>query len=147
MTLIDAPDRAAAQAYIAAEPYNTHGAMDRIDIMRWSASMPHRQLDYRRTPGWQQFLIVAFDRPDIGGARRVALRQAHHAYQATVMDRFVTRGPLLSDDGLAIRGSLMIMEYPDREALDAFWDAEPLQSGGVFGEVRISRWRYGAAIG
>ncbi len=76
-----------------------------------------------------------------------ALRQAHHAYQATVMDRFVTRGPLLSDDGLAIRGSLMIMEYPDRAALDAFWDAEPLQSGGVFGEVRISRWRYGAAIG
>ena len=42
LTLIDAPDRAAVEAYIAAEPYNVNGAFDRVEIMRWSSSMALR---------------------------------------------------------------------------------------------------------
>ena len=146
LTLIDLPDRAAAQAYIDNEPYNMNGAFDRIEIMRWSSSMQIRQLDTKRTPGWQQFLVIAMDHED-GPARRAAVNDAHHKFQATVMDRYVARGPLQTDDGTRIVGSLMIVELQDRTACDAFWAAEPLSSGGVFRSVSIERWRYGAAIG
>ena len=146
LTLIDLPTRAAAEQFIASEPYNLNGAFDRIEIHRWSPSMQVRQLEYQRTPGWQQFLIVAIDKPD-GSVRRAAVNDAHHKFQATVMDRYVARGPLLADDGTTIIGSLMILEFPDRRAFDAVWAAEPLNYGGVFERITIECWRYGAGIG
>jgi uncharacterized protein YciI len=122
------------------------GAFDRRTFTRWSSSMEIRQLDYPRTEGWQQFVITAIDGPD-GESRRNAVAEAHHAFQASVMDRYVARGPMLDDTGEKLIGSLMIMEFPDRAACDEFWAGEPLNTGGVFSDVTIERWRYGKAIG
>lgn len=144
--LIDAEDRAAAEKWVAAEPFSKAGAFSSVILTRWSSSMQIRQHEYERTQGWKQFAITAYDRPD-GRERRDAVADAHHAYQATVMDRYVARGPMLSDDGGELIGSFMIVEFPDREACDGFWNGEPLNAGGVFSEVRIDSWRYGAALG
>ena len=146
LTLLDAPDRANAAAWIANEPYNLAGAFDEIKIVRWSSSMEIRQIDYARTPGWQQFVITAVDGPD-AAARRAAVAEAHHKFQASVMDRYIARGPMQSDDGAGLVGSMMIMEYPDRAACEDFWAKEPLNYGGVFDDVTIERWRYGKGIG
>ncbi len=146
MTLLDAPDRASAEAWLADEPYNKAGAFATVSYTRWSSSMEMRQHDYPRTEGWQQFVITAIDGPD-GAARRDAVAEAHHKFQASVMDRYVARGPMFSDDGTQMIGSLMIMEFLDRAACDEFWAGEPLNQGGVFSAVAIERWRYGKAIG
>ena len=144
--LIDAEDRTAAEAWVAAEPFSDAGAFSSVTLTRWSSSMQIRQHEYARTRGWKQFAITAYDRPD-GRERRDAVADAHHGFQATVMDRYVARGPMLSDDGSELIGSFMIVEFADREACDGFWAAEPLYTGGVFSEVRIDSWRYGAALG
>lgn len=146
LTLFDAPDRAGAAAWIADEPFNKAGAFSDVEIVRWSSSMEIRQPDYQRTPGWQQFVITALDGPD-APARRKAVAADHHKFQASVMDRYVARGPLQGDDGAGLIGSLMIVEFPDRAACDDFWAREPLNYGGVFDRVTIERWRYGRAIG
>ena len=146
LTLLDAPDRTSVEAWIATEPYNLAGAFGEIDITRWSSSMEIRQLDYPRTEDWQQFAITAIDGPE-ADARRAAVAEAHHKFQASVMDRYVARGPLQNDDGSGLIGSFMIMEYPDRAACEDFWAKEPLNYGGVFEKVTIERWRYGKAIG
>lgn len=143
--LIDAEDRAAAEKWVAEEPFSEAGAFSSVTLTRWSSSMQIRQNDYPRTEGWKQFAITALDRPD-GSERRNAVADAHHEFQATVMDRYVARGPMLTDDGSEMTGSFMIMEFPDRLACDEFWAAEPLNIGGVFAEVRIDPWRYGAAL-
>lgn len=146
LTLLDAPDRATAKAYIDNEPYNLGGAFGTVDIIRWSSSMEVRQLDYLTTEGWEQWAITAIDGPD-GPARRKAVAEAHHKFQASVMSHYVARGPLQSDDGSRTIGSFMIVEFPNRAAVDAFWAKEPLNSGGVFKEVTIDRWRFGSAVG
>ena len=146
LTLLDAPDRDSAEAWIASEPYNLAGAFGEVEITRWSSSMEIRQLDYPRTEGWQQFAITAIDGPE-ADARRAAVAEDHHKFQASVMDRYVARGPLQSDDGSGLLGSFMIMEYPDRAACEDFWAKEPLNYGGVFKDVTIERWRYGKAVG
>ena len=146
LTLLDVPDRASAEAWIANEPYNQTGAFGETSITRWSSSMEIRQLDYPRTEDWQQFTITAIDGPD-ADARRAAVAEAHHKFQASVMDRYVARGPLQGDDGSGLIGSFMIMEYPDRAACEDFWAKEPLNYGGVFEHVAIERWRYGKAVG
>ncbi|MCZ6699131.1 MAG: YciI family protein, partial [Planctomycetota bacterium] len=96
--------------------------------------------------GWQQFVITAIDGPD-AKTKRGDSAEEQDEFQASVMDRYVARGPMFDDDGIELIGSFMIMEYPDRAACDEFWAGEPLNSGGVFEEVRIERWRYGKAIG
>ena len=146
LTLLDVPDRASAEAWIANEPYNQTGAFGETSITRWSSSMEIRQLDYPRTEDWQQFTITAIDGPD-ADARRAAVAEAHHKFQASVMDRYVARGPLQGDDGSGLIGSFMIMEYPDRAACEDFWAKEPLNYSGVFEHVAIERWRYGKAVG
>ncbi len=144
--LIDAEDRAAAEKWVAAEPFSEAGAFSSVILTRWSSSMQIRQREYARTQGWKQFAITAYDRAD-GRERRDAVAAAHHAFQATVIDRYVARGPMLTDDGSELIGSFMIVEFPDREACDGFWVREPLNTGGVFSEVRIDSWRYGNALG
>jgi uncharacterized protein YciI len=146
LDLIDAPDRAAAQAWIDAEPFCNAGVFSEVKITRWSSSMEIRQADYARTEGWQQFAITALDGPG-AVVRRKAVADEHHTFQATVMDRYVARGPLQSDDGSRLIGSFMIVEFPDRAACDDFWAKEPLNYGGVFADVTIERWRYGKSLG
>lgn len=146
LTLLDAPDRAAAEAWIAEEPYNKAGAFDEVTVTRWSSSMDFRQLDYPRTEGWQQFAITAIDGPD-GKAKRDEVADEHHKFQASVMDRYIARGPMFSDDGTELIGSFFIVEFPDRAACDAFLAAEPLNHGGVFKDITVESWRYGKAIG
>lgn len=144
--LIDAADRAAAEKWVAAEPFSEAGAFSSVILTRWSSSMQIRQGEYARTQGWKQFAITAHDRPD-GRKRRDDVADAHHTFQATVMDRYIARGPMLSDDGSTLIGSFMIVEFPDREACDGFWAGEPLNTGGVFSEVKIDSWGYGNAFG
>ena len=146
MSMIDAPDRASAEAWLAAEPFFMAGIFGEVTYVRWSSSMELRQADYPRTEGWQQFAITAIDGPDADAAR-AAVADAHHKYQASVMDRYVARGPMFIDDGSQMIGSMMIMEYPDHAACDEFWAGEPLNYGGVFSHVAIERWRYGKSLG
>lgn len=146
LTLLDAPDRAAAEAWLADEPFNKAGAFGEVTFTRWASSMDIRQLDYKRTQGWRQFAITAIDGPD-GRTKRAEVAEAHHRFQASVMDRYVARGPMFDDDGIEMTGSLMIVEFPDRAACDEFWAGEPLNYGGVFENVAIERWRFGKGIG
>ena len=50
-------DRAAADAFVAAEPMNKAGVDKRVEIHRWSNSFQKRQADYR-SKGLQQFLCT-----------------------------------------------------------------------------------------
>ncbi len=91
-------------------------------------------------------MITAIDGPD-AMTKRAEVAEKHHEFQASVMDRYVARGPMFDDDGIGMIGSFMIMEFPDRAACDEFWAGEPLNYGGVFEDVSTERWRYGKAIG
>jgi uncharacterized protein YciI len=89
------------------------------------------------------FVITAFDRP---GAleRRLQVRPAHLAYLKGEAARIKVGGPLLSDDDQPI-GSLLVIEVDDRKAAEAFADADPYRTEGVFERVEIRPWR--AALG
>ena len=140
--LIDLPDRAAAERHAAEEPYVGGGVQHGNEIHRWSASLPHTWRDCPRQEGNVQYLIQAVDRPD-GGSLRESLREKHNAYQTRVSDLFITRGPLLSDDGKRQIGSLMIIDVPDLGAAKTFWANEPFQMGGLFETVEFYGWRFG----
>ena len=88
------------------------------------------------------FAVHVLDRP---GALPLRLEQsaAHRAFVETECDRglsIVMSGPLQSDDGEIMIGSLFIIDARDRATVEAFVKADPFSRSGVWGEVKITRF-------
>jgi len=134
-------DRAAADAFVADEPMNKAGVYGRVDIHRWSNSFQKRAADYKRK-GLQQFLCTG---PKTGTPE--FFRQhlhAHESYFASYAGSFIFRGPIRSADGTDNIGTALLLELPDRAAVDKFWNEEPFaKNGGYARDARIVRWVWG----
>ena len=88
------------------------------------------------------FALHALDRP---GALALRLEHyaAHRAFVETDADYGITialSGPLQTDDGETMIGSLFLIEAADRAAVEAFVAADPFTRAGVWGEVIITRF-------
>ena len=95
-----------------------------------------------------QFAIIAFDGTDEQApARRMQNRAAHIA----LSDDAVTRGEqvigaALLDDNGAMRGSVMIVDFPSRQELDAWLAKEPYVLGKVWERIEIHACKVGPSF-
>ncbi len=88
------------------------------------------------------FVLQAIDRP---GSLPARLEQydAHRAFIETGGDqgvKVVLSGPLQSDDGETMIGSLFIIEAGSRAAVEAFVQADPFSQAKVWGDVSVHRF-------
>ena len=90
------------------------------------------------------FVIHAEDHPD-STAKRLANYDAHKAYLSATDGagklRILLSGPLVSDDDEVMRGSLFMVEAPDRATVEAFNQADPFAAVGLWQRVSISAFR------
>ena len=77
------------------------------------------------------FTILLMDRPGTTDLR-VQVRPEHRAYLAQKADRMAFAGPLTSEDGKTVVGSLLALDFPDRAAVDAWLKDEPYTKAGVY---------------
>jgi uncharacterized protein YciI len=135
-------DRAAAESFVAADPLNRASVYGTIDIRRWSNSFGKRAADYQRK-GMQQYFCTGSkiaDAPEFF-ARHL---HAHESYFKRYEASFIFRGPLRSPDGADNVGTALLLELPDRAAVDTFWNNEPFAAnGGYQADARIYRWQFG----
>ncbi len=82
------------------------------------------------------FVFYVLDKPGTT-EQRLKLRPAQYEHLGKVEDRMVTGGPLLAEDGETMIGSLLIIDFPNRAAAEAWLAEAPLTQGGVFGEATI----------
>ena len=135
-------DRAAAEAFVAADPLNRAGVYDRTDIRRWSNSYLKRAADYRRK-GLQQYFCTGSKIADAAAFFAKHLH-AHETYFKEYEESFIFRGPLRSPDGTENVGTALLLELPDRAAAEKFWNNEPFAAnGGYQVDSRIYRWVFG----
>jgi uncharacterized protein YciI len=90
-----------------------------------------------------QFLVVARDGTDDGAIeRRKRVRPTHLEAIAPLVDagNVLVGGALLSEDGEMI-GSMLLMDFPDRPAFDAWYEADPYVTEGVWQEVEVRPFR------
>ena len=83
------------------------------------------------------FSITMIDKPD-SAVLRARNATEHGIYISCHVDGMRLGGPLVADDGETPIGSLIIKEFADRRAAEAFVDAEPYNQAGLF-EVVIIR--------
>ena len=82
------------------------------------------------------FVIHGHDRPGDGAALRRRIRGAHLRFVVAHPGVFRYGGPLLDEQGQTI-GSLMLVDLPDRRALDRFLQEEPYCANGLFAPLNV----------
>ena len=92
-----------------------------------------------------QFLLIAYDgKDDKALERRMAVREAHMALadinKAT--GHALYGGAILDDNGKMI-GSMMVVDYPDQAAVDAWLKEEPYVTGKVWTHIEVKPFRLG----
>lgn len=83
------------------------------------------------------FAVICDDKPGALEVRK-ANRAAHLDYIAAT-GVVAQAGPLLDDDGV-MRGSLLVLDVPDRGAAEAWAADDPYARAGLFERVEIRAW-------
>ena len=86
------------------------------------------------------FVLICEDRPD-SLELRLANRERHLAYAGSLGDRIRLAGPMLSDDGETMIGSLFLIEAESREAVLEINAADPYTLAGLFEKVTVRPFR------
>ena len=82
------------------------------------------------------YLFRLLDKPD-ASALRLRLRPEHKAYLAKVAGRIAFAGPLTHDDGQTMIGSVLAIDFPSREAAQAWLADEPFTRAGLYAGSEI----------
>ena len=87
-----------------------------------------------------QFLVVGYDGTDEDApARRLAVRPDHLAL-GDKMEAEGSRwyGAVLRDENENMIGSMCVMDFPDREALNSWLEVEPYVTGKVWSRIEVN---------
>ncbi|RJG01033.1 YciI family protein [Noviherbaspirillum sedimenti] len=75
---------------------------------------------------------------------RQRLRQAHVAYLQAVAEQIAFAGPFTDDDGQAMSGSLLVIEFPSRAVAQEWMAGEPYNRAGLYAsstiQTFVNRW-------
>ncbi|WP_374467363.1 YciI family protein [Ferrovibrio sp.] len=82
------------------------------------------------------FCFYNLDKPG-AAALRQQWRPAHKEYLGRVADHIAFAGPLFADDGETMQGSLLVIDFPNRAAAEAWLKDEPFTQNGVYASVSI----------
>jgi uncharacterized protein YciI len=145
MHILTLPDAAAAHAFAYEEPFYRAGVFQDVLLRRWRNALGRTMWQFEAAPEpTPRFLIIGHGKPGMN-ATRDSLLDAHRAYfiDNGYQDRFLARGPLLSDDGTEWIGSAMVIEQPSRAAVEAMLAGEPYVRHGLYTTIEIHDWRTG----
>jgi uncharacterized protein YciI len=86
------------------------------------------------------YALHLIDRAD-AAALRAQVRPEHKAYLARVADRIAFAGPLVDEDGETMAGSLLVIDFADRAAAEAWLRDEPFTRAGVYATASVRAFR------
>ena len=90
-----------------------------------------------------QFVVIARDGTDEQALeRRLKAREAHIAGARKMKEKseMLLGGAMMDEQGKMI-GSVMVVDFPDRAALDAWLKSDPYSTGGVWKSLEIKSFR------
>ena len=90
-----------------------------------------------------QFVVIARDGTDEQALeRRLKARESHSAgaHKMKEKNEMLLAGAMMDEQGKMI-GSVMVVDFPDRAALDAWLKNDPYATGGVWKSVEVKPFR------
>tara|TARA_R110002124_G_scaffold26361_1_gene94623 strand:+ start:80191 stop:80475 length:285 start_codon:yes stop_codon:yes gene_type:complete len=86
------------------------------------------------------YIVFAIDKPGHVDMRQ-SIRPDHLEYLKSQKGIIVTAGPMQSNDGEAMIGSMLVIDVADRAAAEAFAKGDPYAKAGLFESTVIKRWK------
>ena len=84
-----------------------------------------------------QYLVKAYDGEGML-EKRMEVRPRHLEGMKALGRQIVVAGGLLDEEG-KMKGSALVMEFPDRGALDEYLKSEPYVTEGVWQKIEVER--------
>ncbi len=85
------------------------------------------------------YVVHCLDKPG-HVAKRMELIDEHRAYLASKPIDILSSGPLLSEDGSEMIGSLFIVDAANRAEVETFNAGDPFTKAGLFQSVNVQRY-------
>jgi len=92
------------------------------------------------------FLINARDKADSLDLR-LATRQAHLDWAASLKDRIAMAGPVFLDDGTTMAGSTFVMSFDTLDEAHAWAAQDPYAVAGLFDRVEVAPFNWSIGDG
>ena len=145
MHIVDLPDAAAARVFAYEEPCYVAGVYSEVMVRRWRNVLGRTMWEFEGDPDANpRFLVIGHGSPGANAAEP-SLEKAQREYFAEggYDERMIARGPLLSDDGRDWVGDAMLLELPDRAAVEEMLASAPIATAGLYADVEIHDWEFG----
>ena len=144
MHMVDLPNAEAANVFAFKEPYYLAGAYGEVLKRRWRNVLGRTMWDFAGAEGRRRFLIIGHGADGIDTVHDdLVTRRRRYLQDGAYLDRFIERGPLLSDDGERWMGSVMLVELADRTSVDAMLAQDPYSLEGLYARVEVHPWQFG----
>jgi uncharacterized protein YciI len=131
------------RAFLSEDPFAKAGLYGSTTHSGWRCALGHRQAVMPARPQLQGFFFYGVAKPNVT-ERRNALGDLHRAHLGPKDNtNCLARGGLTDGGGAVWLGSAMVYEFPDRDALDAFFATEPFRTNGLYERIDIFHWRRG----
>lgn len=149
LILLEVPDRAGLDAYLAAEPFARGEVWKRVEFFPFRiAPLPYRPLPQPGTPmasGRTHTVIIARDGTDEGAeARRLSVRGAHMERVSPMAadGTLAVGGAILDEAGGRMVGSIAVTAHADDAAARAWMAEDPYVTSGVWRDVSLHGTRF-----
>lgn len=144
MHMVELQNAEAANVFAFQEPYYLAGVYGDVLRRRWRNVLGRTMWDFAGAGGLRRFLIIGHGAPGIDAVHdELVARHRRYLREGGYLDRFIVRGPLLSDDGERWMGSAMLVELPDRQTADAMLAQDPFSLEGLYARVETHPWEFG----
>lgn len=143
--IVDLPDAEAARVFAFEEPNYRAGVYEDVLVRRWRNALGRTMWDFEGDPvANRRFLIIGHGAPGVDAIPQALSEERRRSFlERGYADRFIARGPLLSDDGTAWAGTAMLVELRDRPEVDAMLRDDPYVQAGSYADVEVHDWEFG----
>ena len=145
MHIVDLPDAEAARVFVFEEPNYRAGVYEDALVRRWRNALGRTMWDFEGDPmANPRFLIIGHGAPRVSEITRALSDERRRSFlDRGYADRFIARGPLLSDDGTRWAGTAMLVELGDRSEVDEMLADDPYVRAGLYADVEVHDWEFG----
>jgi uncharacterized protein YciI len=145
MHIVDLPDAEAVRVFAYEESNYKAGVYTDVFVSRWRNELGRTMWEFKGDPEHaKRFLVIGHGKESMReGRERVLETRRRYYIDKGYQERLIANGPLLSDDGKQWMGSAMMVELPDRGAVDAMLAGDPCVQAGMYDRIEIHNWRFG----
>ncbi len=151
LMILDVPDKAGVEAYLAEEPFSVEGVWGDIRILPFRiAPLPYQRLPKPGDPvatTRTHTVAIAYDGTDAEApARRQAAREAHIARMMPLAadGTLAVGGAIMDEAGQRMIGSITVTRHASDEAARAWMAEDPYVKGCVWQDIALHATRLAA---